>query len=126
VLEGAGVADRCEVVGGDFFVSVPPGGDTYLMRAILHDWDDEDATAILRVCRRAMAPEGRLLVIERVIAPPNEGAAEKFSDLNMLVSPGGRERTRAEYEALLAAAGLRLVMVVPTGVETCIIEAIAA
>src|SRR5262245_41290702 len=96
VLREAGVTDRCEVVGGDFFQSVPRGGDVYLMKAVLHDWYDPEATDILRVCRRAMDGSARLMVVEAVIAPPNEGRVAKFADLNMLVVPGGQERTREE------------------------------
>ncbi len=103
-LQAAGVIDRCEIVGGDFFVAVPEGGDAYLLRAVLHDWEDAEAAAILRTCRRAMGPDARLLVLEWVLAGPNEGRAAKFSDLNMLVSPGGQERTREEYAALFEAA----------------------
>jgi hypothetical protein len=114
VLRAAGVADRCRVVGGSFFDAVPAGGDAYLLKAILHDWADEPALAILRNCRRAVAADGTLLVIERLVGPLNEDPGAKFSDLNMLVSPGGQERTRAEYAALLAAAGFQLVDAIPT------------
>lgn len=124
ILLRAGVADRCEVVGGDFFAAVPDGGDGYLMRAILHDWDDTEAIAILRSCRRAIAPPGRLLVIEWVIAPPNEGRDAKFGDLNMLVAPGGRERTREEYVALFASADFRLTGVFATAMGMSVIEAV--
>jgi hypothetical protein len=107
VLRAAGVADRCEVVGGSFFSSVPAGGDAYVLKLIIHDWEDEDCVAILRACRQAMAPEAVVLVIERDLGPPNENAVAKISDLNMLVMPGGRERTEEEYEQLFARAGLR-------------------
>ncbi len=107
VLRAAGVADRCEVVGGSFFSSVPAGGDAYVLKWIIHDWEDEDCVAILRACRQAMAPEAVVLVIERDLGPPNENAVAKISDLNMLVMPGGRERTEEEYEQLFAQAGLR-------------------
>jgi len=102
------------VIGGDFFTSVPEGGDVYLLKAIIHDWGDEEATAILRACRCAMAPGATVLVIERLVGAPNEEAATKFPDLNMLVMPGGRERTLDEYAALFSAAGLRLTGVTPT------------
>ena len=81
------------------------GGDAYLLKMIIHDWEDEEAIAILRVCRAAMSTEARLLVIERILAPPNEGPEGKFSDLNMLVMPGGRERTEAEFAALFERSG---------------------
>lgn len=101
-------------VAGDFFVKVPPGADAYLLSRVIHDWDDEDAVAILRTCRRAMPDDGRLLLIEalspdRAVEHPT---AVRF-DLHMLTLVRGRERTEAEYAALLDAAGLRLDQVVP-------------
>jgi len=126
LLRKAGVAERCEVVGGSFFERVPEGGDAYLLKAILHDWEDDAAIAILRACRCAMRPGRRLLVLERLIAPPNEMADAKFSDLNMMVSPGGRERTREEFDALFAAADFRLVAVAPTGTRLSVIEGLPA
>ena len=126
VLREAGVADRSEVVAGSFFERVPETGDAYLLKAILHDWDDEATLAILRTCRRAMRPGRRLLVLERLIGPPNEQPEAKFSDLNMMVSPGGRERTRQEFAALFAAAGFRLVGVTPTGTRLSVIEGLPA
>ena len=124
VLRAFGVADRCQVVGGDFFDGVPSGGDAYLLKFILHDWEDDRATAILRNCRRAIAPDGRLLVIESEISPPNEGATAKFLDLTMLVHTGGRERTHDEWVALFAAAGFRLVGAMPTEAQVSIIEGV--
>jgi SAM-dependent methyltransferase len=124
-LRAAGVASRCEVIAGSFFDGVPAGGDAYVLKAVLHDWDDEPASRILRACRHAMRPGGRVLVIERLIAPPNEGPEAKFSDLNMLVAPGGKERTSEEFARLFVRAGLRLAEVVATGTRLSIIEAIA-
>ncbi len=115
ILERAGVADRCDVIGGSFFETVPADADAYVLQRVLHDWTDDDATRILAVVRDAIAPHGTLLVIEQVIAPPNEGAAGKFSDLNMLVSPGGRERTAEEFAALFDAAGFRVTRIVAAG-----------
>ena len=116
VLEEAGVADRCEIVGGDFFAAVPPGGDAYLLRHIIHDWDDARAAAILANCRRALEGPGRLLVVEPRIAPDHREALPVLHlDLQMLVNTGGRERTDEEYRALFAAAGFRLTAVVPLG-----------
>jgi hypothetical protein len=120
VLEAAGVADRCEIVGRSFLESVPDGGDAYVLKSILHDWDDD---AILRTCRRAMRADARLLLIERVVGAPNEDAATKMSDLLMLVSPGGRERTRDEWSRFLLGAGFRLTEVTPTPAGIAIIEA---
>jgi hypothetical protein len=126
LLRQAGVADRCEIVSGSFFERVPEGGDAYLLKAILHDWEDDAALAILRICRRAMRPGRRLLVLERLIGSPNEQPETKFSDLNMMVMPGGQERTREEFAALFAAAGFRLVAVTPTGTRMSVIEGLPA
>jgi len=126
LLRSKGVAERCQIVGGNFFESVPAGGDLYMLKAILHDWEDEDAIRILRVCRRAAKPEGKLLVIERVLGPPNEIPDGKFSDLNMLVAPGGQERTRDEFATLLSTAGFTLTRVIPTGTRHSLIEATPA
>jgi len=125
VLAAAGVADRCEVVGGSFFEAVPAGGDAYVLKSILHDWEDEDCVRILRVCRRAMADGVALLAVERELGPPNASPDGKFSDLNMLVGPGGRERTPEEYAALFAAAGFRFVDFTPSAVGTGVFEGAA-
>jgi O-methyltransferase domain/Dimerisation domain len=122
VLRALEVSDRCQLAGGSFFAAVPEGGDAYVLKAILHDWEDEDALAILRVCRRALGPAGTVLVIEQVVGAPNESPTTKFSDLNMLVMPGGRERTREEFAALFSAAGLQVTGVVPTGAGVCVVE----
>jgi hypothetical protein len=105
VLAAAGVADRCRVVAGSFFDSVPTGGDAYLLKMVLHDWNDEQAVAILKTCRRAATEGTALLVIEREVGPPNERLDSKLGDLNMLVGPGGRERTIAEFATLFQVAG---------------------
>jgi SAM-dependent methyltransferase len=125
-LRAAGVEARCAVVGGDFFESVPEGGDAYLMRHIIHDWDDDRSRVILRNCRRVVRPGGRLLLVETVIPPGNGASFAKFLDVNMLVIPGGRERTEAQYRDLLGAAGFRLTRVVPTRMEVDVIEAVPA
>jgi hypothetical protein len=107
-VNSSGVSDRCELVSGDFFKAVPSGADMYLLKSILHDWYDKEATAILMTVRAAARPDSVLLVIERVIAGPNEGAEPKFADLNMMVTAGGRERTREEWDELFGSAGWRL------------------
>ncbi len=124
VLCAAGVADRCRIVGGSFFEAVPGGGDAYVLKSIIHDWEDEPSIAILRQCRRAMGDQGRLLVIERELLPPNEGPETKFSDLNMLVGPMGQERTTDEYAALYAPAGFRLLHVHRAAGGWCVFEGI--
>jgi hypothetical protein len=123
VLEEAGVASRCEVVAGSFFDRVPPGADAYVLKLVLHDWADEPALAILRGCRQAMTKSTRLLVIERLLSPPNEGLEGKFSDLNMLVSAGGQERTQQEFATLLKLAGFDVCSVLPTTSELALLEA---
>ena len=123
-LAEAGVADRARVVSGTFFESVPGGAEAYLLKNIVHDWLDDEAAAILKVCRRDMLADGVLLLVERVIPGPNRGLDATLSDLNMLVSPGGQERTEAEYTTLLAGAGFRLTRVVPTASDVSILEAV--
>jgi hypothetical protein len=120
VLVERGVIDRCNIVGGSFFETVPEGADAYLMRVVIHDWEDDEAIAILKVCRRAMRETAKLLLIERLVAPPNGMPAAKFGDLNMLVSPGGRERTREEFSNLLAESGFELTHVFPAGTHNVI------
>jgi len=116
VLEEAGVADRCEIVGGNFFEAVAPGGDAYILRQIIHDWDDAQAAAILRNCRSAMRESGRLLVVERAVgADLRESLPVLHLDLQMLVIVGGLQRTEAEYGSLFAEAGFHLTHVVPLG-----------
>jgi hypothetical protein len=110
-------------VSGSFFDFAPEGADAYVLKAILHDWQDEQAVTILRACRRAIAVDGTLLVIERVLAPPNDGAEGKFSDLNMLVTAGGRERTREAFTELLQAGGFRLDHEIPTSIGLSVIAA---
>jgi hypothetical protein len=126
LLGAAGVADRCRVVAGSFFEAVPEGADAHVLKSVIHDWEDEEATAILRTCRRALEPDGAVLVVERVLAPPNEGPEAKFVDLTMLVMTGGRERTLDEYAALFEAAGLRLAGATPTGAGFSVLEAAPA
>ncbi|RKQ92187.1 hydroxyneurosporene-O-methyltransferase [Solirubrobacter pauli] len=111
-------ADGFEIVGGSFFESVPQGGDAYLLKSVLHDWEGEPAIRILRVCRRAADTGTTLLIIERQFSLP----AAKLSDLNMLVGPGGRERTTDEYAALLAASGYELVGETPTVAGVTVFE----
>jgi hypothetical protein len=114
VLERAGVADRCEIVGGSFFDEVPTGGEAYTLKSIIRDYGDERAVAILRICRRTMAPDATLLLIERIVGSPNEDPRTKFSDLKMLVAPAGRERTLHEWDTLVTRAGFRLTTATPT------------
>lgn len=121
-LQAAGVADRAELVGGDFFESVPMGGDAYLMKLIIHDWDDERAVKILKNIHAAMADGGKLLLIESVVPAGNEPSFSKGMDLQMLVMTGGRERTASEYRDLFAAGGFTLTRVIQTQSPLSIIE----
>ena len=126
-LAEAGVDDRCETVGGSFFDAVPGGGDAYLMKFILHDWDDTDARRILAACRRSVERGTDLLVVERVLperAGPDDMEAV-MADVHMLVITGGMERTRADYEALLEAGGFRLESVAETGTPVSVLRAVA-
>ncbi|MGZ4757120.1 MAG: methyltransferase [Acidimicrobiia bacterium] len=112
-LAARGVADRCEVIGGDFFAEVPAGCDLYLLQSIVHDWDDESAVRILTRVRKAMTPGSRALLLEAVVPTSPVNHPSKYADLLMLVLTGrGRERTEAEYRALAARAGLRIERVV--------------
>ena len=121
-LRAEGVAERCEVVAADFFKSAPKG-DTYLLKWIIHDWDDQSAETILENCRAAMKPGGRVLLVESMVEPRNGASLAKFMDLAMLVMTGGRERTELEYQVLLGCAGLRITNVIRTGTELSLIEA---
>ncbi|RVC76086.1 methyltransferase [Mesorhizobium sp. M4A.F.Ca.ET.022.05.2.1] len=123
VMDEKGVADRCDIVGGDFLAVLPEGADALLLKWIVHDWDDETNLAILRNCRKALRPDGRLLVLEAVLAPPNEGARAKFADLNMLVAPDGQERTADEYRLLLARAEFEVTEIIEAGQHISIVEA---
>jgi len=123
ILRAAGVLDRCEIVAGSFFESVPEGADAYVLKWIIHDWEDEESVAILRTCRAAMRTDAVVLLIERDLGRPNEDPVAKLADLNMLVMPGGRERTLDEYAALFDAADLRLVAAHPTTSGHLVIEA---
>lgn len=123
LLEAAGVLERCRVEACDFFASLPSGGDLYILKSIIHDWDDERAEQILRNCRRVMPPDGRLLLIENLIPPGNDPHRGKITDMQMLLELGGRERSESEYAALLAGAGFQISRVVPTGSNLSIIEA---
>ena len=122
-IEAFGIADRCETVAGDFFKSVPAGGDAYIMKWIIHDWDDERAIRILKNIRSQMSPDGRVIVVDAIVPEGDEPDFSKFFDLNMLVMTGGKERTEREFAELFAAAGFKLVRVTPTGLPAGIIEA---
>lgn len=126
VLTAAGVADRCEIVAGSFFENVPQGGDAYVLKSIIHDWEDEESVSILSACRASMGPAAVVLLIERDLGEPNENPVAKLSDLNMLVMPGGLERSDDEYAALFEQAGLRYTSTTVTATGHAVIEATPA
>jgi hypothetical protein len=126
VLRTSGVADRCDIVPGDFFATVPEGADAYIMANVLHDWDDARSVHILRNCRAAMATGGRALIVERLIPDdPASALPVLLSDMNMLVFTGGQERTNAEYGKLLTEAGLNPGRVLPFASPYGVIEGLA-
>lgn len=111
----AGLDGRLTIVSGDFFESVPPDGDLYVLKSVIHDWGDDQAVEILRNCRRAISPTGRLVLFEHMLIPDNAPSQTKTWDLVMFTINGGRERTRTDYEKLFGDSGFRLDRVVPTG-----------
>lgn len=121
-LKAHGVGDRCSLVAGNFFESLPSGADTYLFRHIIHDWSDEQSVQILKNCRKVIPDGGRLLIIEAVVPTGNEPSAAKDFDIVMLVLPGGLERTEEEYRMLLQEAGFQLSSVIPTTSAVSIVE----
>ncbi len=126
VFQAAGVTDRCQVVPGDFFQAVPDGADAYILANVLHDWDDADSVRILATCRQAMAKDGRVLIIERLIPDdPARAIPVLLSDMTMLVVTGGQERTNAEYAELLAQAGLNLANIQPITPPYGVIEGLS-
>lgn len=120
-IRAAGVRDRCTLASGSFLDDVPGGADAYVLRHIIHDWDEETCLTILRNCHRALRPDGKLLVIESVIPPGNGPFFGKFLDLIMMLI-GGKERTEDEYRALFERAGFELTRIVPTAAELSILE----
>lgn len=124
LLQEKGVLNRVQLLSGDFLASVPAGAGLYLMKHIIHDWDDEINTRILSNIRKAMSAESRLLIIEMIVPESNEPSPSKIMDLQMLIMEGGKERTQTEYRQLLAASGLQLIGVVPTRSPYSMIEAV--
>jgi SAM-dependent methyltransferase len=133
VLKGLGVGDRAKTVGGNFFESVPaeaagPGAggfDAVMMSHIIHDWDDGKSVAILKTCRKAVKPGGKVLLFENVVRPGNEPDLGKLIDLEMLVAVGGKERSEEEFAELFRASGWKLTRVVPTPAGLSVVEGVA-
>jgi SAM-dependent methyltransferase len=122
-IAAAGFRDRCQLVSGDFFEAVPEGADLHLLKQIVHDWNDEQATRLLQNCHRALAPAGKLLLVEMVIPSDNRPSPAQAMDLNMLVILGGQERTKEQFERLFQATGFRLDRIIPTHSPFNVIEA---
>jgi len=129
-LAANGMADRCDVVGGSFFAGVPAGADAYLLKHVIHDWNDEQSAAILRAVRAAIPAHGRLLIVEGLyparIDRSLESRGATANDVNMLVCTGGRQRSEAEFRQLFAASGFQLARVVPTFAQVSVIEGVCA
>ncbi len=123
-LKRRGLEQRCELVAGSFFDSIPGGYDAYVLKYIVHDWSDEKAAVILRNCRSAMKSEARLLLVETVNSPRAASDAAILSDLEMLVILGGKERSEEGFSALLAEAGFRLGRIIPTACPLSVIEGV--
>jgi len=123
-VAAAGLGDRLHALGGDFFKAVPAGGDAYVMKHIIHDWDDERAGVILKNIHAAMgAKRGKVILLEGVIAPGSAPSIGKVMDIEMLALPGGRERTEREFRALFSGAGFDLASITPTKSPVSVIEA---
>jgi hypothetical protein len=123
-IAASDIADRCELVGGDFFQSVPTGADAIILKWIIHDWNDEQSVAILKNCRAALPDNGKLILVEAVVPETSEPHFSKFIDLNMLVMTGGRERTESEFRKLYEDSGFKLTRVVPTESPFSVIEGV--
>jgi ubiquinone/menaquinone biosynthesis C-methylase UbiE len=129
-LESAGLTQRCSFVAGNFFESIPSGADGYVLKSIIHDWNDERSQVILENCQRAIGPSGRLLLVERIMPERLEASPAHQSlvrsDLNMMIALAAQERSEAEFRRLLSAAGFYVTQIVPVGFTFSIIEAVPA
>ena len=124
IIKARGIEGRCQTIGCDFFESIPPGSDAYLMSNILHDWSDEQCRVILTNCKHAMKKESKLIVVEMIVPLGNEPSVAKLLDLEMFVMTGGRERTKAEFEDLFKSSEFKISRILPTKENVCIIEGI--
>jgi hypothetical protein len=120
------IAKRCTLTGGDMFVSVPAGADAYILKYILHNWDDEHCVRILSNCRDAMGAKGRVLVADAVVSPGGQADWGKLLDIQMMVVVPGKERTKEEFAALFKRSGLKLTRVIPTNCPLSVVEAVRA
>jgi hypothetical protein len=126
ILQAAGVADRCQVVGGDMLAAVPAGADAYLLARVLFNWDDEHSAMILRSCRRAMTGASRLIVVDIVEPDSDRPPSAAFGDLNLLLAFGGHMRSEGEFRALFAATGFAVTNILPTQSQFGIVEGMPA
>jgi len=124
LIEASDVAGRCELRGGNFFESVPAGGDAHILKWIIHDWNDDQSVSILKNSHQALPENGKLILVEAVVPAGREPHFSKFIDLNMLVMTGGRERTETEFRDLYERAGFRLTRVIPTESPFSVIEGV--
>ncbi len=124
-IGAAQLSNRCQCTSGDFFKSVPGGGDLYILKWIIHDWDNQRSIEILENCRKAMPENSKLLLIEILIPGPNVPHFGKFIDLNMLIMTGGHERTEEDFKKILDAAGFKITNIIPTKSPKSIIECVA-
>ena len=126
-IDAAGLTSRCDCVSIDMFEDVPKGADAYIMANVIHDWDDARSITILRNCRQALQPDGRMLLVEMVLSGRNEPHLSKLVDIEMLVmTDGGKERSENEFRELYEASDLQLTNVVPTDSPWSVIEGMAA
>ena len=125
-VAAAGMADRISLTGGSFFEEIPVSADAYMLKHVIHDWDDELCVKILSNCAKNLESDGRILVIEYLVPEDNDPHVSKLLDMEMLFIPGGRERTRSQFETLFSAAGLRLNDVTTTDSSICILEGVRA
>ncbi len=124
IIQSRSLTDRCEAVACDFFKEIPAGSDGYLMSNILHDWSDEQCHLILRNCHKAMTLESKLIIVEMVVPPGNQPSIAKLLDLEMMVTTGGRERTKTEFKSLLESCGFKFARIISTKENICVIEGI--
>jgi hypothetical protein len=123
-VETEGVADRCQFVAGDAFESVPRGFDAYVYQHILHDWSDDKCAVLLKRCRDAIPPNGKLIILDAVMVPGNDPHPSKWFDLYMMVALGGRERTEDDFRVLLRNAGFKLTLAKPLPIPVGVVEAV--
>jgi hypothetical protein len=121
-IEKEKLVNRCKIVGGDFFQSVPKGADAYIMKYIIHDWSDDNARIILQHCRESIAPDGKLLVVDKVISLKSGLNDEIMGDIEMMILGEGRERTESEFQELFTSTGFKLTKIIPTDLPLFIIE----